>query len=485
MHAFLTENRNCNAWLVAALIVMFGTHTALATKDTRPNLLFAIADDWSWPHAGAYGDRGVKTPTFDRLAEEGVLFTHAYCASPSCTPSRGAILTGQPVHRLENGANLWSMLPAKFAVYPDLLERAGYRVGFTRKGWGPGTLEGTGRSRNPAGPRFKDFNQFFDDVPDDKPFCFWFGSVDPHRNYEKGSGLKSGMKLADASVPPFLPDTPEVRSDILDYYWEVQRFDREVGEILSRLEKAGRLDNTVVVMTSDNGMPFPRAKANVYEYGTRMPLAMRWPAGLPAGRRYDGFVSAIDFAPTFLLAAGLTPPVEMKGRDLIGAFVPCPPAARDNVFVERERHANVRKGDLGYPCRAVRTRNFLYIRNLRPDRWPAGDPVKYVDVGPFGDVDNSPTKQFILDNRDDPSIAPFFKLAFDKRPAEELYDLRADPGQRTNVAEQPHYADEKAALRASLDQWMKNTGDPRAVSDDDHFDRYPYVGGKRKPRDRK
>ncbi len=149
----------------------------------RPNILFAIADDWSWPHAGIYGDRVVKTPTFDRLAREGVMFTNAYCVTPSCTASRGSILTGQTIHRLEAGGNLWSTLPKKFETFPDLLEAAGYAIGYQGKGWGPGSLVASGRTRNPAGPEFKNFEEFLQSVPEGKPFCFWFGSTDPHRSY--------------------------------------------------------------------------------------------------------------------------------------------------------------------------------------------------------------------------------------------------------------------------------------------------------------
>jgi len=442
----------------------------------RPNILVAIADDWSFPHAGIYGDRTVSTPNFDRIAREGARFTHAFVASPSCTPSRAALLTGQAVHRLEEGGNLHGVLPARFAVYPDLLEAAGYFVGYTRKGWGPGRVEPGGRSRNPAGPQFAGFDEFMKQRPADRPFSFWFGSQDPHRPYEKGSGLKAGLKLESVVVPPFLPDTPEVRSDLLDYYLEVQRFDREVGEMLDKLAAAGELDNTLVVITSDNGMPFPRAKANVYDAGARMPLAIRWPARLPAGRVIDAFVSHTDLAPTFIDAAGLRPPGDMMGRSLLSLLRGERVAGREQVFVERERHANVRKGDLSYPVRAVRTRDFLYIRNFRPDRWPAGDPEKYVAVGPFGDIDGSPSKSLLLDSQTDRTIAPFFQMATAKRPAEELYDLRRDPHQVTNVAGQPEHRAAQQRLRARLDRWMRETGDPRATGDDDRWDRFPYYG---------
>ena len=468
------------AVLLLSAWALFG---AEARADDRPNMVVAIADDWSWPHAGAYGDKVVKTPNFDRVAREGVLFGRAYCASPSCTPSRGALLTGQAVHRLENGANLWSILPSRFACYPDLLERVGYVVGSTGKGWGPGTLAQSGRTRNPAGPTFPDFARFLKTVPKGKPFCYWYGSVDPHRPYEPGTGVKAGMKSEGVVVPPYWPDTPAVRSDVLDYYFEVERFDRAVGTILDALDREGLAQNTIVVVTSDNGMPFPRCKANLYDSGTHMPLAIRWPAADPGGRRVDAFVSLADLAPTFLKAALCEVPSEMTGHSLIHLWHPpaqpdaaAPPPTRDAVFVERERHANVREGDLGYPSRALRTARFLYIRNLRPDRWPAGDPKMWKAVGPFGDCDPSPTKDLILARRDEPSVASCFGLDFDKRPEEELYDLEHDPHEIKNVAGDPRFAADKAALRARLERWMRDTSDPRTDPADDRFDRYPYVG---------
>lgn len=442
--------------------------------EERPNILFCIADDWGFPHASIYGDKVVKTPTFDRIAREGALFTRSYCAAPTCTASRGGILTGQAIHRLEGGANLWSALPSKFKAYPDLLEAKGYAVGLKGKGWSPGNFKAGGWSRNPAGPTVPNFEQFLKNTPKGKPFCFWFGSVDPHRTYEQGSGVRSGMKLDDVVVPPYLPDTPEVRSDILDYYFEVQRFDREVGEHLKLLEAAGQLDNTLVVMTSDNGWPFPRGKANLYDYGVHMPLAIRFPAKIKPGTVVEDFVSHTDFAPTFLELAGLEPLREMTGQSLLSILAGT--RKSNAAFTERERHANVRQGDLSYPARAIHTKDFLYIRNFRPDRWPAGDPQKYFSVGAFGDIDGGPTKAQLLDHRDEPAFAKSFALACAKRPAEELYDLAKDPYQLTNVADQSQYAEAKAQLRARLDKHLTDTADPRLLHDDDRFDRYEYYG---------
>ena len=467
--------------LVGLVMLAGASHAAAQAAGqpagSQPSILFAIADDWGYPNAGVYGDKVVRTPNFDRLAGQGVLFKRAYCVTPSCTPSRASILTGRPPHQLEEGGNLWGSLPREFKVYPNLLEKAGYVVGCTRKGWGPGNHEAGGRTRNPAGPGFRNFAEFLKTVPADRPFSFWFGSHDPHRPYEAGSGITSGLRPQDVVVPPFLPDTPAVRSDLLDYYAEVERFDREVGELLKQLEAAGRAENTLVVVTSDNGMPFPRAKANLYEAGTHLPLAIRWPAGLKGGRVVDELVSFADFAPTFLQAAGLQAPKEMVGRSLLGLLADQAAPGRDRVFLERERHANVRAGNLSYPSRAIRTREFLYIRNLRPQLWPAGDPEREGAMGVFGDIDASPTKQLLLDRRDDPAIARLFRLACEKRPAEELYDLAADPDELNNLADKPEFADAKRRLRTDLDRWMKDTADPRAAGEDARWDNYPYYGG--------
>ncbi len=441
---------------------------------TPPNLLLCIADDWSWPHAGVYGDGVVKTPVFDRVAAEGVLFTNSFCASPSCTPSRAALLTGQAIHRLEESGNLWSTLQPKFETYPDLLEKAGYVVGLQGKGWGPGDFKAAGRTRNPAGPNFKSFPEFLKTVPKDKPFCFWYGSQDPHRPYVKDAGEKAGIDPTRVAVPAFLPDLPEIRGDVADYYFEVQRFDSSVGEILKNLEESGRAPNTIVLVTSDNGMPFPRAKTNLHDSGTHMPLAVRWPEKVKGGRKIEDFVSHCDLAPTLLEAAGLKPPAAMTGRSLMEMLTGTTWAPRPRVFTGRERHANVRKGDLSFPARAIRTKDWLYIRNFEPDRWPGGDPEKHVAVGPYGDCDGSPSKDLVLARRET-DLAKYYALAFEKRPAAQLYDLAKDPAQLMDVSAQ------NPGVLKTLDEelmaWLRETGDPRAASPrDGRWDKYPYYG---------
>jgi len=476
---------------VGAAAVGGGAFAASGAKaaDDRPNILFALADDWSWPHASIAGDMVVKTPTFDRVAREGVLFPNAFVSSPSCTPSRGAMLTGQWHWRLEEGASLWSTLQPKFDVYPDLLEEAGYHVGYTRKGWGPGNFKVSGRTRNPAGPGYRDFERFMQERHSGKPFCFWFGSNDPHRVYRWQSGIESGMRLEDVTVPPCMPDSEKVRTDICDYYWEIQRFDREVGEMLNILEENGELDNTLVVISGDNGMPFPRCKSNLYDLGTNVPLAVRWGSEVKRGRVVDDFASLTDLAPTFLEAAGLKPTSAMTGRSLVDVLTSGKSGRvdpkRGRVFTGKERHTVCQKDSMaGYPMRAIRTHDFLYIRNFKPDRWPAGHPSDgRIDPRGYGDIDASPTKAYMMDHRDDPKVGRLFELAFGKRPAEELYDLRNDPGQLNNVAGEAGYAEIKEKLAADLMDELTATGDPRIMGKGDVFDNYPYYGGtKRKKR---
>ncbi|WP_153556971.1 sulfatase family protein [Roseimaritima sediminicola] len=467
--------------LLAATCLLPRPLTAADETASRPNILLLLADNWAWPHASIYGDQSVETPTFDRLAREGVLFTHAFCQVPTCSPARAVLLTGQASHRLEDAANLWGRFPEDLATYPAILQTAGYVTGHTGKGWGPGKYHGEHhKRRNPAGPPYKSFDEFIDQVPDDQPFCFWFGSHDPHQPWTRGDDYRDNLNADEVHVPAYLPDHPVVRETIVDYYAEVQRFDHESNQVLERLRETGRLENTLVVMVGDNGWQTPRGLANVYDAGTHVPMVVHWPSRVPGGQTRDQFISFEDFAPTFLSAAGLPVPESMTGRSILPLITSSNIQDvdwRDAVFLERERHANVRAGDRSYPVRAVRTKDYLYVRNLAPDLWPAGDPQLHHAVGPFGDVDNTPFKELILSHREEPEMRRFFELGFAKRPAEELYVQESDPDQVHNVAGDPQYAPVIDELSKRLDRWMRETDDPRSENvADPSFDRYPYYG---------
>jgi arylsulfatase A-like enzyme len=487
--------------LRSASVLCLGALTLLAAgRNKEPvqqaNILFAIADDWGWPHAGAYGDPVVQTPAFDRLAREGILFNHAYISSPSCTPSRNAILTGQYHWRLGPGANLWSTLDPATPVYPLLLEDAGYKIGRFRKSWGPGDISNW--KRHPAGQDYTEtgFAAFMaerNENQHDQPFCFFLGSSDPHRPYDRGSGVESGINLDEIRLFECFPDHELVRSDVADYYYEVERFDSLVASAIRVLEAYGELENTIIVMTGDNGMPFPRCKSNNYDTGVRAPFAVRWGSGIvKPGRVLEDFISFTDLAPTFLELAGAEIPGVMTGQSFANLLKSSKEGFVDRenrsyVLHGKERHVPGQEADMGgYPVRAIRTHDYLYIRNFREDRWPSGTPNYREAAIPYcwlGDCDNGPTKSYMVENKDkDQRHRELYELAFGKRPAEELYDCRKDPEQLVNLAGDPSYSGIREKLSAQLMEQLLATDDPRATGGGDEFDTVPYLGmGPRHP----
>jgi len=475
--------------LASASLASFGTLSAQSAS--RPNLLFVIADDWGHGHAGAYGAKWVRTPNFDRVAAEGVLFTNTFTSNPKCSPCRATILTGRNSWQLKEAVSHFSIFPNEFPVYPALLQESGYFVGLTGKGWGPGDFKSTGFKHNPAGlsfDRFKtkppytgigandyarNFEDFLSQKPAGQPFCFWLGGTEPHRAYEQGSGVRAGRNPADVVVPKYLPDHAVVRSDMLDYALEVEYFDSHLGRAMAALEKAGQLDNTMIVVTSDHGMPFPRVKGQIFEHGFHIPLAIRWGKNIGQGRMVDDFINTRDFAPTFLELCGRMAPPSMTGRSFLDVLKSgksgSVDSARNVMLVGKERHDIGRPNDAGYPVRAIRTPEFLYIRNYTPDAWPAGNP----ETG-YTNVDPSPTKEFILRTFDE-----YYKLSFGKRPAEMLFAIREDADCMKNLATDPNFAQIKRELRDRMDKMLRDEGDPRALGHADFFDTIEYTGPQR------
>ena len=436
----------------------------------KPNILFIVADDWS-KHAGIYGDKVIRTPNIDKLGKNGLIFDQAFCSASSCSPSRASILTGKYPHQIAEGGNLWGSLPVSIPNFVSLIQQSGGFVGSERKGWGPGNFKIGGYQDNPAGKTFNNFDEFLGQKPKDKPFFYWFGSYDPHRDYVKGTGEQAGLDPQKVKVPGFLPDTDVVRKDILDYYFEVERFDSDVAKLIATLESKGELENTLIVITSDNGMPFPRAKATCYDSGTNLPLIIYWKGKIKPARSSE-LVSLIDLAPTMLDVMGIKKPTDLPSKSLINLINGRPIESRTAVFVERERHASVRKGDLGYPIRGIRTKDFLYLRNFEPNRFPAGDPQKWVAVGPYGDIDDSPSKQLLL--ADTSKYSFFVDRIFKKRGSEELYDLKNDPSQLYNLANEKRFDKQKNKLKIDLEAWMNQTNDPRLSNPNTNlWDKYP------------
>ncbi|MBG89451.1 MAG: hypothetical protein CMO80_21500 [Verrucomicrobiales bacterium] len=434
----------------------------------RTNIVFLMADDWSYPHAGILGDPVVKTPNFDSIARDGVLFENAFVSTPSCTPSRLSILTGQHHWRLKEGDSLGGSLREEYPVYTELLQEAGYKIGRYGKGVWPS--KHTFRKRDSFGPRFGSFDEFADSLKDKESFCFWFGGQDPHRPYELGIGKRSGIDVDSIKPPACLPNMPVVRSDVADYYWEVQRFDRQIGEVLDRLTEMGELDNTVIVVSGDNGMPFPRCKATLYDMGTRVPLAIRWGKAVRGGRRVNDFVSLCDLAPTFLELTDIDIPSQMTGKSLLsllksgraGQVEPY----RTFVLTGMEQHV------YPYPARAIRTKDYLYLRRFEPAKWRTGEVSgrnpRYefaktpwpTEPGAFSfNIDPGPSKQFLRLNRDRPATERLAELSFTTGETEELYDLKSDPDQLENVASE--YRKTLMELRKKLARELRTQGDPR------------------------
>ena len=520
-------------------VCLSGPASLWAADAKRPNILFAFADDWG-RYAGAYAQLDgpgtindvVRTPNFDRVAREGVLFRRAFVPAPSCTPCRSALLSGQHFWRTGRGAILHGAVwDGSQPAFPLLLRDAGYHIGETYKVWSPGTPAdapyGAGKyAYEKAGRRFNQFSEnvtrmvaegtpleaakqaLYDEVgknfdaflaarPKDQPFCYWFGPTNVHRKWIKGSGKALWGIDPDSlkgKLPPFLPDVPEVREDLADYLGEAQAFDAALGLMIRRLEAIGELDNTLVVVSGDHGAPgFPHGKCNLYDFGVGVSLAVRG-AGTRGGRVVDDLVSLTDLAPTFLELGGVAVPAAMTGRSLVdvlrsdrsGQVDP----RRTAVFVGRERHVDRARADyMPYPQRAIRTHDFLYIVNFRPDRWPLGDPYRLDGDNPpsaeelteetfctFADEDAGPTKAWLVTMRNDPRWKPYFERAYGKRPREELYDLKSDPDQVKNVAADPAYAGTRAELERRLLDELKQTGDPRLVDDGRFFETPPMSG---------
>lgn len=465
----------------------------------RPNILIAITDDHSWPDLSIYGSRFVETPNVDRVAKEGFLFENAYAASPGCAPSRAALLTGQHHWMIGAAGTHASGFPAHYETFVDILEQGGYKVGYTGKGWGPGSWHMGGRTKNPAGVEFNEaslksdrpkgiaafdyasnFDLFMEARNDDEPFYFWFGSKEPHLRYEEGP--RSKEELARVDVPGFMPDTEASRSMLLDYADEINHFDVHLGKILDRLEEEGELDNTLIIITADNGMPMPRAKANGYDYGVHIPLIMLWANSIKKGERVKGTIGFVDISATILDAAGLDIPDDFVGHsvmNLLNGEIDELDYERA-VYSGRERHSSSRHNNLAYPQRIMRSGDYLLVWNAKPERYPAGAPLKIEDgrlVDGYHDIDDSVSKRELLAKRDDPYISQYFRLSVDKRPEWELFDVTNDPYNLTNLATSSAYKETLAKYQYMLLKTLKSTGDLRVIGLGDLWEDYPRVQG--------
>jgi arylsulfatase A-like enzyme len=468
--------------------------------DDRPNILIAMGDDISYPHMSAYGCEFVETPGFDRIAREGILFNNVYTPNAKSSPSRACFLTGRNSWQLEEAANHIPFFPIKFTSFMESLNNHGYNVGHTSKGWAPGiAVDSSGNPRELTGKAFNamktyppatgisnsdyaaNFEDFLNSGDNKKPFCFWYGSYEPHRGYEYESGVKKGGKrLSDImNFFKFWPDNDSVRNDLLDYAFEIEYFDSHLVRMLEILEKRGELDNTIVIVTADNGMPFPRIKGQVYEYSNHLPMAIMWGKGIKnPGRIVDDYVNFIDIAPTILETAGIKESESgmqhIEGKSITKLLSSKKSGVidkkRDHVLIGKERHDIGRPDDTGYPVRGIIKDGFLYIKNFKTDRWPSGNP----ETG-YLNCDGGPTKSVILNMRRSGISRFFWDLSFGKRDEEELYHLVTDPECMNNLAGDAGFTTLKEILKEQLEKELKEQSDPRIMGNGDIFDKYPYA----------
>ncbi|MBL9191483.1 MAG: sulfatase [Opitutaceae bacterium] len=486
--------------LLGSLLHLNAVSGAGQADHPRPNILMIVADDWSFPHAGIYGNSWVKTPAFDRFAREGLLFTRAYTPVAKCSPSRASLLTGRNPWQLDEAFAHRGFFPLQYRTYSEALGSEGYVVGYTGKGWSPGValtadhlprrLLGSAFDRRTLAPPTSaisrndyagNFGEFLKTASTSgSPWCFWIGASEPHRPYEYGSGAaQTGRKPADlGALPAYWPEDDRVRNDVLDYGFEVEHFDRQLQRILQVLAEQGAEENTLVVVTSDNGMPFPRSKSECYEISNHVPLALRWPRGIgTSGRNIEDYVSLIDLAPTILDAArldwnrsGMKP---LTGRSLMPLLHSSRSGRietnRDFVLIGRERNAPGRPLNQGFPSRGIIEEDWLYIENAAPDRWPGGNP----ETG-YLEVDTGPSKSVIIQRRRSEPADTYWQMTFGRRSARELYNLKNDPDCIENLISSSAHHDRAASLQARLQEQLTAQGDPRQLGKPDYFDSFPF-----------
>lgn len=497
-HAVLSRRILAGSWLLSLAFAACWPMGARGVEKppARPNVLLFITDDESWQERSLYGWSKLPTPHFDRVARDGVLFTRGYTSAPSCAPSRAALLTGRNFWELEEGAFIQAWLPSKFDTLPDLLESAGYHAGYTGKGWGPGLLPESGRKRNPAGTAYNSVKRepsepgigpmdyagnlraFLAAKPAGKPFFFWVGAIEPHtpcdaRNFQRLE-KDHAVGLEAVTVPGFLPDTPGIRRARANMLYEVCHADADLGRVLELLREHGALSNTLVIVTADNGTQVLRSKANIYDWGLHVPMAMMWPARVTGGRRVDDFVHFADIAPTVLVAADIPVPKTMSGRSALdvlqsktsGRVDP----ARSWTVGGLEWHGELPPYD--WSGRTIRDERYQYIVNYSTGPRRALSAEKRLPDEEYGHSAATASESGLLERHPEhPAVKAFVPLLAGPRPREELYDCEADPWQLHNLADDPAHVDTKARLKNRLEAYQRQTGDPRITGDLALFER--------------
>ena len=474
--------RRVLAGFVLGALALFGiscgsVETELESPPARPNIVLMLVEDLS-PRIGALGDAVALTPNLDRLAREGVRYTHVFASAGVCAPSRAALITGMhqtsiTAQHMRTSVYAWAdgtgrrgyeaTPPAFVKAFPELLRAAGYytinnsktdyQFGSPFTIWDENGVDADWINRADGQPFFAMYSQQVTHEsglfgPDG---IAKQGAAVPalQASEARRAALPHRTRPEDVVVPPYYPDTPVVRSQIAQQYDNVQLMDAWVGERLAELEARGVLENTIVIWATDHGDGLPRAKRSLYDSGLHTPMIVRFPGGGRAGQADERMISFVDMAPTILALAGVNAPAHLPGQD---AFAPAA-AGQEQVFASRDRLDEW--PDLG---RAIRTRDFKYIRNEYPDA-PLYLPLTYRE--------NLPIMAELRRLHAEGALTPLQDSYFlTPRPAEELYDLRADPHETINLADDPAYTARKMELAAALSAWRMQIGDPGKLAED-------------------
>lgn len=444
--------------------------SALAQPNSPPpNIVLILSDDHSAPYLGCYGDKEIRTPNFDRFAAQGMRFTHAYTAAPQCVPSRTAMLTGRSPVAARMG-RFSSPLPPDVITLPEMLRTKGYFTGVCRRLFhldGPGRVGPTTKAlfeknhmltwqrrvdwldgQSTRAQTKEKLNEFFDKRPDGRPYFLWVNFNDPHYPWD-AKAIERPHDPAKVTLTPDVPDTPGMRDDFRRYYDEIARADEEFQWVLDAIATRGNPDNTIVVFLGDNGMALPRGKGSLYERGLHVPLLVRWPGRIAAGKVNDELISGEDITPTLLEAAGAEPVKEMTGRSFLGALTGRPHQARQAIFGARLYHGNSpftpdTKASNFDLSRCVRTRKWKLIYNCTPQ----------MEYQPVDSARDAGWQQVLALHREGRLKPEWERMYFGKRPVLELYDLESDPHELVNLAGRAEHAKTERELKVLMAEKM-------------------------------
>jgi len=452
-----------------ALVLAF-TAGLLAATPPKPNILFILSDDQSYPFLGCYGDTNVRTPAIDQLAAEGMKFHRLFTVAPQCVPSRAGFLTGRSAVAARM-TRFSSPLPRDEITFPEILrEKAGYYTGICGRSY---HLDGSGANSGPTNTRLitehgmrtfetrvdylrtgsdpqaiEQMREFLDQKPKEKPFCLWLNFSDPHHPWTPPSSDRPDP--ASLKLPPHWPDLPGLRAQLADYCGEVNRVDRSTKAVLDLLAERGFARDTIVVFAGDNGAALPHGKGSLYDPGCNVPLVIRWPGVVKPGGDSRTLLSGEDIAPTLLAAVGLAPGAKMTGHNFLPllkgeAYVP-----RKHVFTERGPHGTapvtVAMRNSGYDLsRSARSDRYKFIYNCTP----------WIPYAPVDSAGGPGWAQMTAANEQGKLAAGLRTTYFTTpRPVYELYDLQADPSELNNLSGQPALHTVELDLRTALAEKM-------------------------------